>query len=78
MQHMHILSLRAFPKSEMEGVHGFGELQFGCIQAKQQEGVSHTVALPFTIKSILMKKEELWKLKLKYFANQRCNSQKIL
>ncbi len=42
MQHMHILSLRAIPKSEMEGVHGFGELQFGCIQAKQQEGgVSH-------------------------------------
>ncbi len=35
---MHILSLRAFPKSGMDGVHGFGELQFGCIQAKQQEG----------------------------------------
>jgi hypothetical protein len=75
MQHMHILSLRALPKSEMEEVHGFGESQFGCIQAKQQ-GVFHTVALPFAFKSIIMQKEELWELK--YLTKQRYNLQRIL
>ncbi len=73
---MHILSLRALPKSEMEEVHGFGESQFGCIQAKQQEGVFHTVALPFAFKSIIMQKEELWELK--YLTKQRYNLQRIL
>jgi len=29
----------------------------------KQEGVSHTVALPFTLNPILKAKEELWKLK---------------
>jgi hypothetical protein len=28
-----------------------------------KQGVCHTVALPFTLKSILIAKEELWKLK---------------
>jgi hypothetical protein len=28
-----------------------------------KQGVCHTVALPFTLKSILMEKKELWKLK---------------
>jgi hypothetical protein len=74
MQHMHILSLRASTKSEMEEVHGFGESQFGCIQAKQQ-GVFHTVALPFAFKSIIMQKE-LWELR--YLTKQRCNFQRIL
>jgi hypothetical protein len=34
----------------------------------EQGGVSHTVALPFTLKSILKAKEELWKFK--YFTMQ--------
>jgi hypothetical protein len=41
------------------------------------QGVFHTVALPFTLKSVLrQKKEELWKLK--YFTMQKHNLQKIL
>jgi hypothetical protein len=44
---------------------------------KKTRGVSHIVALPFTIKSYLFKaKEELWKLK--YFTMQKYNLQKIL
>jgi hypothetical protein len=41
-----------------------------------KKGVFHTVALPITIKSILMQKEELWKFK--YFTRQRYNVQRIL
>jgi hypothetical protein len=33
------------------------------------KGMCHTVALQFTLKSILMQKEELWKLK--YFTMQK-------
>jgi hypothetical protein len=33
------------------------------------KGVSHTVALPFTLKKYLKAKEELWKLK--YFTMQK-------
>jgi hypothetical protein len=44
---------------------------------KEIQGVCHTVALPFTLKKYLIKaKEELWKVK--YFAMQKCNLQKIL
>jgi hypothetical protein len=39
-----------------------------------QQVVCHTVALPFTLKSILKAKEELWKLK--YFTMQEYNLQK--
>jgi hypothetical protein len=41
-----------------------------------QQGVCHTVALPFTLKSVLRQKEELWKLK--YFTMQKYNLSKIL
>jgi hypothetical protein len=41
-----------------------------------QQGVCHTVALPFTLKSILRQKEELWELK--YFTMQKYNISKIL
>jgi len=37
----------------------------------KQQGVSHTVALPFTLKQYLKAKEELWKLK--YFTMQKHN-----
>jgi hypothetical protein len=43
---------------------------------KQTRGVSHCVALPFTLKKDLKAKEELWKLK--YFTMQKYNFQKIL
>jgi len=45
---------------------------------KNNKGVCHTVALPFTtLKNIYLKaKEELWKLK--YFTMQKYNLQKIL
>jgi hypothetical protein len=39
-----------------------------------QQGVCHTVALPFTTKSIFKAKEELWKFK--YFTMQNYNLQK--
>jgi hypothetical protein len=39
-----------------------------------EQGVCHTVALPFTLKSILMQKKELWKLK--YFIMQKYKVQK--
>jgi hypothetical protein len=39
-----------------------------------EQGVCHNVALPFTLKSILRQKEELWKLK--YFTMQKYNLQK--
>jgi hypothetical protein len=35
----------------------------------ETRGVSHCVALPFTLKSILRQKKELWKLK--YFTTQK-------
>jgi hypothetical protein len=38
---------------------------------KQTRGVSHCVALPFTLKKDLKAKEELWKLK--YFIMQKYN-----
>jgi len=42
-----------------------------------EQGVCHTLlALPFTLKSILRPKEELWKLK--YFTMQKYNLQKII
>ncbi len=41
---------------------------------KWTRGVSHTVALPFTLKSIFRQKEELWKFK--YFTMQKYNLQK--
>ncbi len=46
------------------------------IQAKRNNKgcVSHTVALPFTLKSILRQKEELWKFK--YFTMQKYNLSK--
>ncbi len=44
-------------------------------QKGKQGGVCHTMALPFTLKSMLRQKEELWKLK--YFPMQRYNLQKI-
>jgi hypothetical protein len=45
---------------------------------KEIRGVSHYVALPFTLKKYLKKakEEELWKLK--YFTIQKYNLQKIL
>jgi hypothetical protein len=39
-----------------------------------QQGACHTMALPFTLKSILRQKEELWKFK--YFTMQKSNIQK--
>jgi hypothetical protein len=40
-----------------------------------QQGVCHTMALPFTLKSILIRqKEDLWKFK--YFTMQKYNLQK--
>jgi hypothetical protein len=39
-----------------------------------KQGVCHTVALPFTLKSMLRQKKELWKLK--YFTMQTYNLQK--
>jgi hypothetical protein len=44
----------------------------GSIQREQ--GVCHTVALPFTFKKYLKAKEELWKFK--YFTMQKYNLQK--
>jgi hypothetical protein len=41
-----------------------------------EQGVCHTVALPFTLKSILRQREELWELK--YFTMQKFNLPKIL
>jgi len=41
-----------------------------------EQGMSHTVALPIYIKKYLKAKEELWKLK--YFTKQKYNLQKIL
>jgi hypothetical protein len=42
-----------------------------------EQGVCHTMALPFTLKTYYLKaKEELWKLK--YFTTQKYNLQKIL
>jgi hypothetical protein len=41
-----------------------------------QQGVCHTVALPFTLKKYLKVKEKLWKLK--YFAMQKYIIQKNL
>jgi hypothetical protein len=43
---------------------------------QKKQAVCHIVALPFTLKRILMQKEELWKLK--YFTMQKYNLQKIL
>jgi hypothetical protein len=40
----------------------------------KNKGVLHTVALPFTLKSILMQKKEFWKFK--YFIMQKYNLQK--
>jgi len=40
-----------------------------------QQGVCHTVALPFTLKSILRQKKKNWKLK--YFTMQKYNLPKI-
>ncbi len=42
----------------------------------RKQGVSDTVALPFTLKKYLKAKQELWKLK--YFKMQKCNLQTIL
>jgi hypothetical protein len=42
----------------------------------EKQGVRHAVALPFTLKSILRQKEELWKLK--YFTMQKYNCYKNL
>jgi len=42
----------------------------------EKQGVRLAVALPFTFKSILMQKEELWKLK--YFTMQKYNRYKNL
>jgi hypothetical protein len=39
-----------------------------------QQGVCHIGPLPFALKSILMKKKDLWKLK--YFTMQKYNLQK--
>jgi hypothetical protein len=39
------------------------------MQCKHNKGVCHTVALPFTVESVLKEKEELWKLK--YFTMQK-------
>jgi hypothetical protein len=41
----------------------------------EKQGVCHIVALPFTLKSNLKAKEDLWKLK-KYFTMQKYNLQK--
>jgi hypothetical protein len=45
-------------------------------QTPIKQGVSHTMALPFTIKKYLKAKEELWKLK--YITMQKYNLQIIL
>jgi hypothetical protein len=42
----------------------------------EQGGVSHTVALPFTLKKYLKAKEKLWKFK--YFTMQKYNLPKNL
>jgi hypothetical protein len=73
---MHILSLRAIPKSEMEGFMVLESYSLVACRQNNKKGLFHTVALPFTIKSILMQKEELWKLK--YFTKQKYNLQRIL
>jgi hypothetical protein len=53
----------------------FGRSQCG---KQNKQGVCHVMALPFTLKSIILrqKEEELWKLK--YFTMQKYNLQKIL
>jgi hypothetical protein len=48
--------------------------QLECRPSNNNKGLCHTVALPFTLKSIARQKEELWKLK--YFTMQKCNLQK--
>jgi hypothetical protein len=45
-------------------------------QLTLEQGVCHTLALPFTLKGYLKAKEELGKLK--YFTMQKCSLQKIL
>jgi len=44
----------------------------------QEQGVCHTLALPFPFKSILMQKEELYMETLKYLTMQKYNLQKNL
>jgi hypothetical protein len=46
------------------------------IEVKTKQRVCHTMALPFTFKSILRQKQNFWKLK--YFTMQKYNLQKIL
>ncbi len=51
--------------------------QFGYRYPKiENQGVCHTMALPFTLKSILRQREELRKLKI--FTMEKYNLQKIL
>jgi len=58
-------------KNPKAGKHGREELD-----QTNKECVSHTLALPFTFRSILMQKKKLWKLK--YFTMQKYNLPKIL
>jgi hypothetical protein len=46
------------------------------LENKKKQGVCDNVALPFTLKIILMQKMDLWKLK--YFTMQKYKIQKIL
>jgi hypothetical protein len=65
------------PKSEIGS--GFMVLKSYSLVACRQNNkkvVFHTVALPFTTKSISTQEEELWKIK--YFTKQRYNVQRIL
>jgi hypothetical protein len=43
-------------------------------KTKQNKGLCHTMALPFTLKSVLRQKKNLWKFK--YFTMQKYNLQK--
>jgi hypothetical protein len=47
------------------------------LEKKDQQGVCHMVALPFTLKSNLKAKEQLWKLK-SFTMQKYINLQKIL
>jgi hypothetical protein len=49
---------------------------YALLPPRLKQGVCHIVALPFTLKSILRQKEELWKLK--YVTMKKYNLQKIL
>jgi len=68
--------LLALPKNTLPNALSLVNTERKKERELKKQGAYHTMALPFTLKRILMQKEEIWKLK--YFTIRRYNSQKIL